>query len=60
MDDKRFVELLKKHQHMGIARDQYFAEKIPFVERCENCDGTGNQLYSMYQKCSECGGSGRK
>jgi hypothetical protein len=28
--------------------------KIP----CDKCDGTGNQLLSMYQKCNECGGTG--
>jgi len=25
---------------------------------CKKCDGTGNEIYSMYKKCSECGGSG--
>lgn len=25
---------------------------------CEQCDGTGNQLLSMYQKCEKCGGTG--
>ena len=29
-------------------------------ELCKRCDGTGNELFSMYKKCSECGGSGRK
>ena len=25
---------------------------------CGHCNGTGNELYSMYRACSECGGSG--
>lgn len=25
---------------------------------CERCEGTGNELYSMYKKCIACNGSG--
>jgi len=25
---------------------------------CERCEGTGNQLFWMYQKCEKCGGLG--
>lgn len=25
---------------------------------CGRCDGTGNELYSMYRQCAECGGVG--
>jgi RecJ-like exonuclease len=25
---------------------------------CNRCDGTGNEFYSMYKKCSACGGTG--
>ncbi len=25
---------------------------------CEKCGGTGNQFYSMYKECSDCGGKG--
>ena len=25
---------------------------------CKRCDGTGNELFSMYRRCSDCGGSG--
>lgn len=25
---------------------------------CDRCDGTGNQLYFMYQKCRKCNGNG--
>jgi len=26
---------------------------------CERCEGTGNELFSMYRCCSDCHGSGR-
>lgn len=25
---------------------------------CVRCDGTGNELYSMYRACEDCGGTG--
>jgi DnaJ-class molecular chaperone len=25
---------------------------------CGKCEGTGNELYSMYKKCTRCGGKG--
>ncbi len=25
---------------------------------CSRCEGTGNELYSMYHKCTSCNGSG--
>ncbi len=25
---------------------------------CKRCEGTGNELYSMYRKCKDCNGSG--
>lgn len=28
-------------------------------ELCERCDGTGNELFSMYRQCEDCQGSGR-
>lgn len=27
---------------------------------CPKCDGTGNELFSMYRRCSECNGTGVK
>ena len=26
---------------------------------CDECDGTGNEFFSMYHECPKCGGSGR-
>lgn len=45
--------------HPGILNDQLRAALIPKDERCERCDGTGNELYAMYRQCSDCGGSGK-
>lgn len=25
---------------------------------CDRCDGTGNELYSMYRRCKACNGTG--
>lgn len=29
-------------------------------ELCERCVGTGNELFSMYRRCSDCNGTGKK
>ena len=29
-------------------------------ELCKRCEGTGNELISMWRKCSHCKGTGRK
>ncbi len=26
---------------------------------CKRCSGTGNELFSMYRTCTDCGGTGR-
>jgi len=60
-DQKRFKELVMENGgHFGIAQDEFRKEQIPEKQRCENCDGTGNQLYGMYQECEMCGGTGKK
>ena len=50
---------------IGISGDQQrsWASKRkvaanPDLSLCEWCDGTGNEFYSMYRECPECGGSG--
>ena len=25
---------------------------------CRKCDGTGNEIYTRYRRCSKCGGTG--
>ncbi len=55
----RFMELLKKYGHAGLAQDELHREQIPEDQRCDRCGGTGNQLYSMYQQCEKCKGTGK-
>lgn len=30
----------------------------PSLILCKRCDGTGNELFSMYRACEDCGGIG--
>lgn len=47
--------------HQGILNDQRHRERLILsgTPLCEHCDGTGNELYSMYRRCPVCGGSGQ-
>jgi DnaJ-class molecular chaperone len=49
---------MSEYEHWGIRSDNANAAKIPPKKRCERCDGTGNELYSMYRQCQACGGNG--
>lgn len=51
--------------HFGIVGDM--AQQVKALEVvahdstliiCQWCGGTGNELYSMYRRCPECGGVG--
>ena len=51
--------------HLGIMGDQ--ARRLrnleavlldPGIIICEQCNGTGNEFYAMYRKCSKCNGFG--
>ena len=46
--------------HMGILNDQIHRRRLidAGVPLCPHCDGTGNELYSMYHRCPLCLGSG--
>ena len=46
------------HQQMDVTTHNENVEAQ--VELCPECDGTGNYLFSMYQKCPHCNGTGRK
>lgn len=59
MDDKTIEEGFRQGKHIGIIGDEERAKQIPENERCERCGGTGNELYSMYRRCSDCNGMGR-
>ena len=43
----------------GIRQDYERQRLVPPSERCDRCEGTGNELFSMYRRCSACGGTGR-
>jgi len=65
-DDKYYQDLYMKRiqqcGHAGIAGDSVQKEKN--IDKhgeealCKNCGGTGNNLYSMYQQCPDCHGTG--
>jgi len=62
--DEKFQEYLRTRKvslsNLNIVND----EKIRFDnikagrELCKRCDGTGNEVFSMYRRCTECGGRG--
>lgn len=59
-DNQLYEDLLKLCGHIGLAQDEVHARAISANMRCDECYGTGNGMYSMYQKCKECEGSGLK
>lgn len=54
-----FDAALDRTGHFGIAHDEMVRAGVPEGERCEWCNGTGNELYAMYRRCPKCGGTGR-
>jgi hypothetical protein len=38
--------------------DNEQAQLIPAHQRCQRCEGTGNELMFMYRRCQACGGDG--
>ena len=46
--------------HMGIYNDQLKRRDNAEAGHtlCRRCEGTGNELFAMYRKCSACGGTG--
>ncbi len=60
-EQEEFEQLIRDFGgHLGMAQDEYQRRRIPEEERCIKCEGTGNQMLSMYQQCSDCKGTGRK
>ena len=55
---QKFQELLAKGVPVHLAGDMARAFAIPEEKRCERCDGTGNELFSMYKECQACKGDG--
>lgn len=55
---KELTDLSKIPPHMRsdyVTRNENIKAKKML---CDKCDGTGNQLLSMYQKCTDCNGTG--
>ena len=44
-------------RHMKQAK-QDVADSQGHLMLCKRCDGTGNELYSMFRLCSQCDGVG--
>lgn len=41
-----------------VIADNFRASLIPVEQRCERCNGTGNELMYMYRACGSCDGTG--
>lgn len=64
MNDEQFqqailAELDRGAPNIAIARDRVLAARIPEAERCKRCEGSGNEFFAMYRRCSACDGTGR-
>ena len=58
MDEKWDVKKYPAHMQMDARQRN---TNIDAGEKlCERCQGTGNELYSMYHKCTACNGTGTK
>lgn len=53
-----FDRVLRETGHAGRAQDEARRAQVPVGERCERCEGTGNELFFMYRRCAACGGTG--
>lgn len=66
MDDAFTITILTtRHKALGIGVrlkesgiDNFHIDEVPGKKICKRCEGTGNQLLSMYQKCEACNGTG--
>lgn len=50
-----------KENHLGVISDDKKAElnkKNHPNNLCKKCGSTGNELFAMYKKCSDCNGRG--
>lgn len=58
MDKKLNPRKYPPHMRMDIERRNKNIDSGETL--CERCSGTGNELYSMYSRCTECNGAGFK
>jgi len=54
----------ENYDHIGVFNDEYRAwhNRREYGDNriCLKCDGTGNQLFFMFQACTDCNGKGIK
>lgn len=63
MNEKEAYRIVKKYNCSLHQVSDYKTKDNNIVdgnELCPRCDGTGNELFSMYRKCEACDGSGVK
>ena len=62
--DEEFQEYLKSRKislsDLNLAGDELvrFENIKAGRELCKRCDGTGNEVFFMYRRCTKCGGKG--
>ncbi len=54
------TDLNKVPPHMRMDYQTRNENILAGVALCGWCEGTGNEMYSMYRACPKCGGTGRK
>jgi len=58
MIENKIIDISTKPLHMRMDYQRRNENVVKGLDLCERCDGTGNELYSMYKKCSQCSGTG--
>ncbi len=57
MSDKKFIlSNYQPHQQNDVLTRNENIDKGKTL--CKRCEGTGNELFSMYRKCTDCNGTG--
>ena len=56
MNEKWKLEDYPPHMHVDVSTHNDNIEN--HRKLCKRCNGTGNELFSMYRKCSMCNGMG--
>ena len=59
MSENEIVDLDKYPLHMRMDYQKRNENIQAGYKLCGRCEGTGNELYSMYRKCTVCRGTGQ-
>ncbi len=60
-DDQQLEPYSVYVERFGIRADDVYTRdknEVAGREFCGRCEGTGNELYSMYKECEDCEGRG--